>query len=63
MRVVKHEADEEKDSFKVTLKGESAEILAGCLIEIELRMKGKADEIIEKFPRGAIFQMSLSPKA
>ena len=59
MRVVKHEADEEKNSFKVALKGEAGDLVAGCLIDVEIRLKGKNEAVLEKFPRGARFQVSL----
>lgn len=61
MRVVRHEADEEKDQFKVVLKGEG-ELVAGSLIEIEIRLKAKTEEILEKYPRGSVFNLSLDPK-
>jgi len=58
LRVVKHEADEEKDVFKVTLKGEG-ELVPGSLIEIELRLKGKTEEILEQYIRGTFFKLQL----
>lgn len=60
MRVVRHEADEEKDQFKVVLKGE-AELVAGSLIEIEVRLKGKTEELLEKYMRNPQFSFSLEP--
>jgi hypothetical protein len=60
LRVVKHEADEEKDSFKVTVKGEAGDLVDGCLIEVEIRLKGKNEGLLEKFPRGTTFQVSIN---
>jgi hypothetical protein len=59
VKVVKHEADEEKDQFKVVLKGKG-ELVPGSLIEMELRLKGKTEEILEHFPRGFTYNISLS---
>jgi hypothetical protein len=61
LRVVRHEADEEKDQFKVVLKGEG-ELVAGSLIEIELRLKGKTEELLEQYIRNARFTVSLEPQ-
>jgi hypothetical protein len=61
LRVVKHEADEEKDVFKVTLKGEG-ELIQGNLTEIELRLKGKNEEILEHYKRGCVFVLELKEK-
>ncbi len=58
---MKHEGDEEKDQFKVVLKGEG-ELVASHLIEIEIRLKGKTEELLEQFPRNSIFDFSLSKK-
>jgi hypothetical protein len=60
LRVVKHEADEEKDQFKIVLKGEASELVNGCIIEAELRLKGKVDELLEKFPRNHKFTVSIN---
>lgn len=60
LRVVRHEADVEKDQFKVALKGEAGDLVDGCLIEIELRLKGKTEELLEQFPRGCRFTISLN---
>lgn len=62
LRVVKHEADEEKDQFKVMLKGEG-ELVPGSLIEMELRLKGKTEAILEHFPRGYLFTLSLNAQS
>lgn len=61
LRVVKHEADEEKDVFKVTLKGEG-ELVPGCLVEIELRLKAKTEEVLEQYTRNLFFTFSLTAK-
>jgi hypothetical protein len=62
VKVVKHEADEEKDQFKVVLKGKG-ELVPGSLIEMELRLKGKTEEILEHFPRGNLFTLSLNAQS
>ena len=62
VRVVKHEADEEKDAFKVALKGDAGDLVDGSIIEVELRLKGKNEAILEKFPRGYTFQVSIQEK-
>jgi hypothetical protein len=59
LRVVKHEADEEKNVFKVTLKGEG-ELVPGCLIEIELRLKGKTEALLEQYIRNERYVFSLT---
>ncbi len=60
LRVVKHEADEEKDQFKVALKGEASELVEGCIIEAELRLKGKVEDLLIKFPRNTRFTVSIN---
>jgi hypothetical protein len=62
VKVVKHEADEEKDQFKVVLKGKG-ELVPGNLIEMELRLKGKTEEILQHFPRGFTFTLSLNAQS
>jgi hypothetical protein len=61
LRVVRHEADEEKGTYKVVLKNDGATgILPNSLVEVELRMKAKNEELLEKFKRG--FQISMELK-
>ena len=57
---MRHEADEEKDQFKVALKGQAADLVDGCLIEFELRLKGKDERLLEKFPRGCHFTITVT---
>jgi hypothetical protein len=60
LRVVRHEADEEKDTYKVVLKNDGAAgILHNSLVEIELRLKSKDEELLEKFMRGAHFSLEI----
>jgi hypothetical protein len=61
LKVVKHEADEEKNSFKVTLKGEG-ELVSGNLVEVELRLKGKSEEVLAHYKRGLYFVLELKEK-
>jgi len=60
LRVVKHEADEEKDQFKVVLKGEASELVPGCIIKAELRLKEKVEDLLEQFPRNIKFTVSIN---
>jgi len=60
LRVVKHEADEEKDVFRVILKGNAADLVNNCLIEAELRLKGKVEDLLEKFPRCCQFAVQVN---
>lgn len=58
LRVVKHSADEEKDEYKVIMKGES-DLVPGCLVEVEIKLTGKAEELLDEFPRNHVFHFKL----
>lgn len=58
LRVVKHFADEEKDEYKVILKG-SSDLVEACLIDVEVKLTGKAEELLDKFPRNCLFHFDL----
>ena len=59
LRVVKHEADEEKDVFKVVLKGQAHDLVKGSLIDVELKLKAKTDDILMQFPRTHVFEFAI----
>jgi hypothetical protein len=63
MRVVKHEADDEKDNFRVILKGQDGQMVDGCLIECELRLKCSYESILEQFPRGMEYDFTPAKRA
>jgi len=46
---IKHLANSEKDKYSVVLKGRSSEILESCLVDVELKISGKYQELIDLF--------------
>ena len=57
-RVVKHSADSEKDAYEVTLKGEG-DLGFSCLVKVEVKLKTKEEDLLEKFPLHVIKQIIL----
>lgn len=50
LRVVKRSEDSEKDRFIVVLKGKDHKILENFLVEVELKLSSKVDDIMDIFP-------------
>jgi hypothetical protein len=65
VRVVKQEADEEKGTFKATMKGSAGDLLDGALVDVEVRLTGKIEQLLEAYPRKACFVVRIDrePKA
>lgn len=62
LKVVRHDADDEKPAYKAILKGEAGDLIDGCLVEVEIRLKAKSDTVLEEFPRGGKFQATITVK-
>jgi len=60
VKVVNHNADDEKLIYKATLKGDAGDLVEGCLVEVEIRLKAKTEAVLQKFQRGARFQVAIN---
>lgn len=58
-RVVRHSADDEKDKYIVVLKGDT--IVDGQIIDVEVKLIAKTDQLINAWPRGAMSNVKLGP--
>lgn len=58
-RVVKHLADDEKDKYIVILKGNTA--IDGEIIEVEVKLSAKTDQLITAWPLGSVSNVKLGP--
>ena len=50
LRVSKRSEDVEKGNYVVILKGKTHEILNNAIVEVQLKISGKQEELIETFP-------------
>jgi hypothetical protein len=58
-QVVRHSADDEKDKYVVTLKGST--VVDGDIIDVEVKLTAKNDQLITAWPRGCTSNVKLGP--
>lgn len=58
LRVKKQSADSEKDKFIVVMKG-SADLGLSTIVNLELKLEGKEEALLERFPMHCIFNLKL----
>lgn len=59
VRVLRHMADDDKDTYTVEMKGQAGDLISGCMIDCKIVLKAKTDEILQRFPRGTVLQVDL----
>jgi hypothetical protein len=57
--VVRHVADDEKEKYVATLKGET--LVDGEVIQVELKFTSKASHLITAWPLGSISSIKVGP--
>jgi hypothetical protein len=57
--VVRHLADDEKEKYVATLKGET--LLDGEIIQVELKLTSKAGQLITAWPLGSVSNVKVGP--
>jgi hypothetical protein len=62
LRVEKRSEDIKNGKFFVVLGGKSHEILSNCLIDVQLKLSGKYDDLIKLFPVNEPVIFKLEPK-
>jgi hypothetical protein len=62
MTVMKHVADDGKGVYTVILEGDVADVVPGNLLDAEMKIKGKTEDVLEVFPRGKSFTFDLVEK-
>lgn len=62
LTVSKRSEDVEKGNYVVVLKGKSHDILSNCLVDVQLKISGKYEDLIETFPLNQPIFFKLNPK-
>jgi hypothetical protein len=59
LRVLRHMADDDKDTYKVEMEGDASDLINGVLVHCKVVLKAKSEEILQRFPRGRTLQLKL----
>ena len=62
LRVVKRTEDGKKGKYVIFLEGKSADVLSNALVDVELKISAKTEEIMDSFPMNQPIFFKMSPK-